>query len=179
MLNSLYTYILNIWFGWVGFYSISTIINIWFGLIGFYSISTIINIWFGLIGFYSISTIINIWFGWVGFYSISTIYGQILFKHIYWIYMIWLCSVLWYINYWWFFNAKSSLYIYIYILNTYDLVVLGFWHINHCRLSIAKSFLYIYIMYIWLGFVWFYAISTIVDYLMPNILYTYVNIFCK
>ena len=48
------------------------------------------------------------------------------------------------------------------------------WHINHCRLFNAKSFLYIDIKYIWLGFVGFYGISTIVSYLMPNLFYTYI-----
>ena len=31
---------------------------------------------------------------------------------------------------------------------------------------------------IWFGLVWFYGISTIVGYLMPNPLYTYVYVFC-
>ena len=48
------------------------------------------------------------------------------------------------------------------------------WHINHCGLFNAKSSLYIYIKYIWFGLVGFYVISTIVGYLMPNPLYTYV-----
>ena len=48
------------------------------------------------------------------------------------------------------------------------------WHINHCRLFNAKSSLYIYIKYIWFGWVGFYGISTIVGYLMPNPLYTYI-----
>ena len=51
---------------------------------------------------------------------------------------------------------------------------LVFWHINHCRLFNAKSSLYIHIKYIWFGLVWFYGISNIVGYLMPNPLYTYV-----
>ena len=49
------------------------------------------------------------------------------------------------------------------------------WHINHCRLFNAKSSLYIYVKYIWFGLVWFDGISTIVDYLMPNPLYTYIS----
>ena len=87
--------------------------------------------------------------GWVGFYGISTI-GRL-------------------------FNAKSSLYIYIKYI--YDLVWFGLvlWHINHCRLFNSKSSLYIYIRYIWDGLVWFYGISTIEDYLMPNPLYTYIS----
>ena len=48
------------------------------------------------------------------------------------------------------------------------------WHINHCRLFNAKSSLYIYIKYIWFGLVGFYGISTIVAYLMPSHLYTYI-----
>ena len=48
------------------------------------------------------------------------------------------------------------------------------WHINHCRLFNAKSSLYINIRYIWFGLVGFYGISTIVGYLMPNPLYTYI-----
>ena len=48
------------------------------------------------------------------------------------------------------------------------------WHINHCRLFNAKSSVYIYIKYIGFGLVWFYGISTIVGYLMPNPLYTYI-----
>ena len=48
------------------------------------------------------------------------------------------------------------------------------WHINHCRLFNAKFSLYIYIKYILFGLVGFYGISTIVGYLMPNSLYTYI-----
>ena len=48
------------------------------------------------------------------------------------------------------------------------------WHINHFRLFNAKSSLYIYIKYIWFGLVGFYGISTIVGYLIPNLLYTYI-----
>ena len=45
---------------------------------------------------------------------------------------------------------------------------------NHCRLFNAKSSLYIYIEYIRFGLVGFYGISTIVVYIMPNPLYTYI-----
>ena len=38
--------------------------------------------------------------------------------------MVWFGWVLWHINHCWLFNAKSSLY--IYILDIYDLVWLGF-----------------------------------------------------
>ena len=48
------------------------------------------------------------------------------------------------------------------------------WQINHCRLFNAKCSLYIYIKYIWFCLVWFYGKSTIVGYLMPNPLYTYI-----
>ena len=48
------------------------------------------------------------------------------------------------------------------------------WHINHCRLFNAKSSLYIYIKYIGFVLIGFYGISTIVGYLMPNPLYTYI-----
>ena len=115
--------------------------------------------------------------------------------------MIWFGWVLWHINHCRLFNAKSSLYIYIryiwfglvgfygistivgylmpnplytYILDIYDLVWLGLWHSNHCRLSNAKSSLYIYIKYIGFVLVGFYGISTIVGYLMPNLLHTYI-----
>ena len=109
--------------------------------------------------------------------------------------MIWFGLVLWYINHCRLFNVKSSLYIYIkyiwfglllfyristivgylvldplytYILNISGLAWFGLvlWYIIHCRLFSAKSSLYIYIRYIWFGLVWFYAISTIVGYLL-------------
>ena len=66
--------------------------------------------------------------------------------------------------------------LYTYILNIYDLVGLGWvlWHINYCGLFNAKSSLYIYIKYIKFGLVGFYGQSTIVGYLMPNPLYTYI-----
>ena len=48
------------------------------------------------------------------------------------------------------------------------------WGINHCRLFNAKSSLYIYIKYKWYGLVGVYGISTIVGYLLPNPLYTYI-----
>ena len=49
------------------------------------------------------------------------------------------------------------------------------WKINHCRLVNTKSYLYIYIKYIGFGLVGFYGISTIIGYLMPNPLYTYLS----
>ena len=82
--------------------------------------------------------------------------------------------------------------VYTYILDIYNLVWPGFmayqlfillymiWfdlvlrHINHCWLFNAKSCLYRYINYIRFGLVGFYGISTIVGYLMPNPLYTYI-----
>ena len=50
----------------------------------------------------------------------------------------------------------------------------AFWHINHCRLFNAKSSLYIYVKFIGFGWVRFYGKSTLVGYLMPNPLYTYI-----
>ena len=56
----------------------------------------------------------------------------------------------------------------------FGLVCWVLWHINLCRLFNAKSSSYLYIKYIWFGLVGFYGISTIVGYLMPNPLYTYI-----
>ena len=129
-------------------------------------------IWFGLVRFYGISTIVgylmlnplftntlNIWFGLVGFYSISTIVGYLMLNPL-------------------FTN----------ILNIY-MIWLGrvLWHTNHCRLFNAKSSFYKYIKYVLFCLVGFYGISTIVGYLMPNLLFIhiyqiyiwFVNIFCR
>ena len=67
--------------------------------------------------------------------------------------------------------------LYKHILNRYILVWFGLvlWHINHCILFNSKSSLYKYIEYIWLGLVWFYDIWTIVGYLIPNPLHTYIS----
>ena len=54
------------------------------------------------------------------------------------------------------------------------LVVRVLWHIQLYRLINAKFSLYLYIKYIWFGLVGFYGISTIVGYLMPNPIYTYI-----
>ena len=64
--------------------------------------------------------------------------------------------------------------LYTCILDIYDWFDLVLWHINHCGLFNAKSSLYIYIKYIWFGLVWFYGISIILGYLMPNPFYTYI-----
>ena len=48
------------------------------------------------------------------------------------------------------------------------------WYVNPCRLFNAKSSLYIYIKKLWFGLVVFYGISTLVGYLMPNPVYTYI-----
>ena len=131
MPNPLYTYILNIydlvWFDlvlwhinhWRLFYAKSSLYiyikYIWFGWVGFYGISTHCRLFKAKSSLYIY--IKYIWFGWVGFYGISTIgviLCQILFIHIYWIYRIWFGWVLWHINHCRLFNAKSSLYIYIY-----------------------------------------------------------------
>ena len=149
-----------------------------------------------------------IWFDLVRFYGISTLVGYLnpdpLYVFISNIYYL-VCLVLGHINHCRLFNVKSSFYIYIkyigfglvrfygistivgylqpnplytYISNIYDLVCLVLGHINHCRLFNANSSLYIYIKYIWFGLVGFYGISTIVGYLMPIPLYTYmINIY--
>ena len=85
-------------------------------------------------------------FGLVGFYGILTIVGYLKPKPLY-----------------------------SYIFNIY-MIWFGWvlWHINHCRLFNAKSSLCICIKYTWFGLVGFYGISTIVGYLMPNLLYTYI-----
>ena len=61
--------------------------------------------------------------------------------------------VLWHIHPRKLFNAKSTLYIYIYI----HIYMISFgcvlWHINHCRLFNVNSSSYLYIKYKW--FVWF------------------------
>ena len=80
--------------------------------------------------------------------------------------------VLWHINHCRLFYARSSLYIYIKYIGFWFGWVL--WHINHCRLFNARSSLYIYIKYIGFCLVGFYGISTIVGYLMPDPLYTYI-----
>ena len=49
------------------------------------------------------------------------------------------------------------------------------WHINHYRLFDVKSSLNIYIKYIGFGSVSFYGISTIIGYLIPNPLHTYIS----
>ena len=71
-------------------------------------------------------------------------------------------------------HIHTYIYIYIYmcVCVCVCVCVIWFgwviWHINPWRLFNAKSSLYIYIKYIWFSLVWFYGISTIVDYLMPN-----------
>ena len=47
-------------------------------------------------------------------------------------------------------------------------------HIKHCGLFNTKSSLYIYFEYTEFSLIGFYGISTIVAYLMPNPLYTYI-----
>ena len=64
--------------------------------------------------------------------------------------------------------------LYTYTLDIFDLVGLGFMRIKHCGLFNAKSSLYVNIKYIEFGLVGFNGISTIVGYLMPNPLYTYI-----
>ena len=170
-------------------------------MVWFYDISTIVGYLMPDSLYTYISNIYD-WFVW--FYGISTIVGYLMpdpLDNIYQIYMIWFGLILWHINHCRLFNARSSWYIYIkYIwfglvwfygistivgylmpdpLDNYILIYmiwfgLILWHINHWRSFNARSSLYIYIKYIWFGLVWFYGISTIVGYLMPNPLYTYI-----
>ena len=91
--------------------------------------------------------------------------------------MVWLGWVLWHINHCRLFNAESFLYIQIKYIFFRLVVFFGcvLLHINHCRLFNAEPSLYIYMKYIWFVLVWFSDISTIVGYLMPNPLYTYIS----
>ena len=108
--------------------------------------------------------------------------------------------VLWHINYCRSFNDKFSLSMYInyigfllvgfhdistivgylmlnslntYILDIYDLVRLGFMAYQPLLFN-ATSSLYICIKYISFGGFEFYGISTIVGYLIPNLIYTFI-----
>ena len=132
-----------------------------------------------------------IWFGWFGFMAyqpLLVIWCQILFIHIYWIYMIWFGLVLWHINHWRLFDAKSSLHIYIkyiwfglvgfygisiivgylmpnpiytYILDISDLVWFGFMAYQPL-LGIWCQILFIHIY--WIYMIWFGRISWHVKY---------------
>ena len=112
----------------------------------------------------------------VWFHGISTIVGYLmpnsLYLHIYWIYRNWFGWILWDINRCRLSNAKSFLYLFIKYI--WFGLVLFYWIFNHCRVFNTKPFLYLYIKYIGFGLVWFYGISTIVGYLRPNPLYTYI-----
>ena len=68
-------------------------------------------------------------------------------------------------------NHLSGLHAYPFVFTWFGWVL---WHISRCRLFNAKSTLFIYIKYIAFGLVGFYGISTIVGYLMPNPLYSYI-----
>ena len=170
-------------------------------------------IWFGLVWFYGKSTmegqlmpfticIIHI-LGCLGLMAYQPLYVikcQILFIHIYQIYMIWFGLV-------WFYGkstmeghlmpfiiciihilgclglmAYQPLYVIkcqILFIHIYKIYMIWFgwvlWHITHCRLFNAKYFLYMYIRYIRAGLVGFYGISIIVGYLMPIPFYTYTS----
>ena len=88
--------------------------------------------------------------------------------------VVW-CGVVW-------FHGKSTFVGYLIPNPLYTYVkfifsLLGFlWYINCCSLFNAKTFLYICTKYIWFGLVGFYGISTIVGCLMPNPLYTFVQL---
>ena len=64
--------------------------------------------------------------------------------------------------------------LYTYVLNIYDLVVFGFMAYQTLLVTWCQILNNTYVLNIWFGFVWFYGISNIVGYLMPNPLYTYV-----
>ena len=84
-------------------------------------------------------------FGWVGFYGISTIVGYLMPD------LVYTCLL----NKW------------------FGLVGSGLWQINYCRLLNIESCLYMSLKYvIWFGWVGFYGISTIVGYLMPDLVHT-------
>ena len=91
-----------------------------------------------------------VWIGWVGFYGISTIICYLMPNPIY-TYILniygldWLGWVLWHINHYRLFKAKSYLFI----------------HIK-----------YIWFGLVGLGWVGFYGISTIIGYLKPNPIYS-------
>ena len=129
-----------------------------------------IGVWFGLVWLYGVSTIVGylmpnsflyiyikyIWFSLVGFYVISTIVGYLMPNALY---MLWIKH---FIHIYWIHKIWFG----------WDL-----WHINNCRLFNAKSSLDMYTKYIRFSLVWFYSISTIVGYLMPNPLYIYIYIY--
>ena len=96
-------------------------------------------------------------------------------KTLWYIYIkyIWFGLVLWHINHCRLFNVKSSFYMYIKYV-WFGLVGWFLWYINYCWLFNAKSSLYIYIKYTEFGLVEFCGISTIVGYLMPDPLNTYI-----
>ena len=74
------------------------------------------------------------------------------------------------------YSMPNPLYTYIKYIICFGWVL---WHINHCKLFNANILnTYILNVYdlVWLDLVWFYGISTIVGYLMPNPLYTYIYI---
>ena len=116
-----------------------------------------------------------IWFGLVWFYGISTIVGYFMPNPVY-TYISNMYDLVWlgFIAY------QPLLVISCQILFThiYRICMIWFglvlWHINHCWLFHAKSCLHIYIKYVWFGLIGFYCISTIVGYLMPNSVYTYI-----
>ena len=143
---------------------------IWFGLAWFYGISTYVGYLMPNLLYTYISNIYDlVWFSFMAYQPLWVIQCRILFIHIYQIYKIWFSWILWHINQCRLFNAKSSSYIYIKYI-WFGLVEF-LWHINHCRLFHTKSSLYI--RHIWFGLVGLYGISTVVGYLIPNLLYTY------
>ena len=125
-----------------------------------------------------------VWLGFMTYQPLQVIQCQVLFIHIYLIYMI--CKHIQLIK---FLNELKLIHLHtvkclqfnlksIICLHTYQIYMIWFcwalWHINHCRLFNAKSSLYIYIKNIEFGWVGFYGIITIVGYSMPNPFYTYI-----
>ena len=134
---------------------------VWFGLVQFYGIKIIgylmanpfntylLNI-YDIVSLHfmplSVIHIKNIWFGFLRYNGISTVVGYLRPNPLY----------------------TNILYIY------WISLCCIFWHICDWRLFNAKSTIHIYIHHIWFGLVEFYGISTIVGYLIPNPLYTYI-----
>ena len=143
---------------------------IWFGLVWFYGTSDIVCY---LMPYPLVTYILNIWLCLVWFYGTSTIEGYLMPYQLY-------TYILNIYDFVWFYGTSTIVGylmpnpLYTYILNIWFSLVL--WHIKHCTLFNAISLYYIYIRYmIWFGLVWFYGTSTIVGYLMPNPVYSYIS----
>ena len=144
---------------------------IWFNLVWFHGISTIVSylmpnpLYTYILNIYDL-----IWFGFMAYQPFRLFNAKsclcIYIKYI-WFNLVWFYGISTIVSY----LMPNPLY--TYILNIYDLIWFGFMAYQPFRLFNAKSCLCIYIKYIWFNLVWFYGISTIVSYLMPNPLYIY------